>query len=221
MNFSKLIYENKLASPGDVKDFVMEGEAALSFPKGRLRLESLIDESEGQRSNFVFWCPNDFPADLRIEWDFYPISEPGLCIMFFCASGKDGLDLFDETLQKRTGEYQMYHSGDINAYHISYFRRRWPQERAFHTCNLRKSFGFHLVAQGADPIPDVADCAPPYRTTIEKCGGNIAFYINDLLIFTFADDGRAYGGILPGGKIGFRQMAPLIAEYANLKIYAP
>jgi hypothetical protein len=40
------------------------------------------------------------------------------------------------------------------------------------------------------------------------------------LIFTWEDDGATYGPRLQAGKIGFRQMAPLIAEYANLKVYA-
>ena len=214
-----MIYENPLSSESDVKDFLMEGSAAISFPRGRLRLESLIAADEGQKSNFVFWCPEDFPADIRITWDFYPIHEPGLCIMFFCAAGVSGGSIFDPALERRTGEYQQYHSGEINAYHISYFRRRWPEERAFHTCNLRKSKGFFLVAQGADPIPPVMDAAPPYHIAIEKAGGKISFFVNDLRVFEFDDDGRTFGKVLGGGKIGFRQMAPLIAEYANMKIY--
>jgi hypothetical protein len=31
-------------------------------------------------------------------------------------------------------------------------------------------------------------------------------------------DGKTYGPILDRGKIGFRQMTPLIAEYANLVV---
>jgi len=30
---------------------------------------------------------------------------------------------------------------------------------------------------------------------------------------------KTYGPLLEDGKIGFRQMAPLVAEYANLKVY--
>ncbi|MGI5899637.1 MAG: DUF1961 family protein [Christensenellales bacterium] len=219
MKFSKLIYENPLASPEDVKDFVMEGSAAISFPRGRMRMENLMDAAQGQKSNFVYWCPVDFPADLLITWDFYPIYEPGLCILFFSAKGGKGEDILSGGLAERTGEYQQYHSGDINAYHVSYFRRKWEDERSFHTCNLRKSHGFHLVAQGADPIPSVSDAVSPYRIALEKAGGNVSFYINDLHIFTFNDEGKTYGGVLEGGKIGFRQMAPLIGEYSNLRVY--
>lgn len=114
----------------------------------------------------------------------------------------------------------MYHHGDINAYHISYFRRRWPEERAFHLCNLRKSYGFHMVAQGADPLPPVEDAQGPYQIGVVKDGSVISFFINQLLIFSWQDDGDTYGPVLEEGKLGFRQMAPLIAEYADLKVYS-
>lgn len=215
-----LIYRNPLSSEADVQDFRLEGEAIISFPNGRMRMENALDPSLGQKANFVFWCPEDFPADIAVTWDFWPVREPGLCILFFAAKGIHGEDLFDPRLAKRTGEYDMYHHGDINAFHISYFRRRHPTERAFHTCNLRKSYGFHMVAQGADPLPDVEDAQPPYHISLVKCGPEVSFYINDLPILYFVDDGKTYGPLLGGGKIGFRQMAPLIAEYANLQVRA-
>lgn len=214
------IYFNPLNTSETVKDFVMEGDGAASFPRERMRLEGLVSPEEGQKSNIVFWCPEDFPADMMVEWDFWPVHEPGLCIMFFAAKGMKGEDLFDPSLQARTGEYPLYHHGDINAYHVSYFRRRWEQERAFHTANLRKSYGFHMVAQGADPLPSVIDADPPYHIKLMKNEGIISFLINELLVFTWKDDGQTYGPVLEGGKIGFRQMAPLIAEYANLKVSA-
>ncbi|CAG7638024.1 DUF1961 family protein [Paenibacillus allorhizosphaerae] len=215
-----LIYENALASSDDIRDFVLEGEAAVSFPLNRMRLESVKDPAEGQKSNFVFWCPAVFPPDIRIEWEFRPIREPGLCILFFAAQGKGGADLFSPTLTPRTGEYEMYHHGDMDAYHLSYFRRRWPEERAFHTCNLRKSYGFHLVTQGADPIPDVDDATRAYRLQLEKRNGNISFAVDGLTVLQWEDDGHTFGETLGQGRIGFRQMAPLIGEYANLKVYS-
>jgi len=38
-------------------------------------------------------------------------------------------------------------------------------------------------------------------------------------VFRFEDDGETYGPLLKGGKIGFRQLAPMIGEYADLKVY--
>ncbi len=215
----KLIYENPFTSPEDIKDFILEGNAITSFPNGCLRLENGTDPAEGQKANYVLWCPEEFPANVLIEWSFLPKREPGLCIMFFSAKGRKGEDIFDESLTKRTGQYEMYHHGDIDAFHISYFRRKEIEERAFHTCNLRKSYGFHLVAQGADPIPNVEDVNEPYKLAVLKKDNSIKFFVNDLEIFHFCDDGKTYGEALMGGKIGFRQLAPLIGEYKDLKVY--
>lgn len=214
------IYENPLSSPGDVKGFVLEGEAAVTFLQGRMRMENLCDPEEGQAANFVYWCPEIFPDDIAISWDFWPLREPGLCILFFAATSRDGGDIFDPSLVRRTGEYQQYHHGEIDALHISYFRRKAQSERAFQTCNLRKSYGFHLVCQGADPLPSVADAAGPYRIALVKRGSGVRFFIRELCIFQWDDDGEEYGRRLGGGRIGFRQMAPLMGEYANLKVEA-
>jgi hypothetical protein len=215
----RLIYENSLSKEEDVKDFVLEGKAAVSFPNGRMRIESVISPDEGQKANYVFWCDREFPENVRIEWDFKPVSEPGLAMIFLAAKGIDGEDLFDKKLKPRTGEYSQYHHGDINAFHISYFRRKEKDERQFHTCNLRKSYGFYLVAQGADPIPDADEAKEFYHLTVVKTGRRLSFSVNDLKVFEFEDDGTTYGPLLKGGKIGFRQLAPLVAEYANLKVF--
>ena len=214
----KLIYKNPLSCAEDVSGFVLEGSANVYFENGKMRMKNALSEDLGQKSNFVYWCDKTFPSDIQIEWDFKPIEEPGLAIMFFGAQGVGGEDLFDKSLAPRDGQYNLYHSGDINAYHISYFRRKWDEERSFHTCNLRKSKGFYLVCQGADPIPDCKD-ATEYHIIIRKKQGKIDFIINDLEVFSWLDDGIEYGPVIGGGKIGFRQMAPMIGEYSNLLVY--
>lgn len=216
----KLIYENPLSCEEDIRDFVMEGKAIITFPEGKMRMENAMSAVEGQKANYVLWCPVDFPADIKIQWEFTPIREPGLCMTFFAAKGRGGEDLFDPSLAVRTGEYALYHHGDINAFHVSYFRRKEPDERAFHTCNLRKSYGFYLTSQGGDPIPDADEAAGPYRIMILKKGNVVSFRINDMEVFRFEDDGKTYGPLLGGGKIGFRQLAPMIGEYSDLKVYA-
>ncbi|WP_433518425.1 DUF1961 family protein [Nonomuraea sp. CA-143628] len=212
------IYRNPLAGPDDLAGFRLEGDGATTFPMGRMRLESLRPPADGQAANVVLWCPEDLPADVRIEWDFWPVREPGLCIMFFHARGRGGEDLFDPGLAPRNGPYEQYHHGDIDAYHVSYFRRMWASERALHTCNLRKSHGFHLVAQGADPLPAALDADGPYAVRLDVLAGEITFSINDVVSFRWTDDGSTGGPALRGGKIGFRQMAPMIGEYANLRV---
>lgn len=214
-----LIYENPMSCEADIASFVLEGNAKISFPEGALRMENAMDASLGQKANFVLWCPEEFPEDVYITWDFKPIKEPGLAILFFAAKGINGESAFSESLTKRTGEYVQYHHGDINAFHVSYFRRKEPDERAFHTCNLRKSYGFHLVAQGGDPIPDADEVTGSYKMAVLKKDNKVIFYVNDLEVFKFEDDGETYGPLLGGGAIGFRQLAPMVAEYSNLKVY--
>lgn len=214
-----LIYENPLSRKEDIESFIMEGQAKVTFEEKAMRLGNALDAGLGQKANYVLWCPETFPENIKVEWEFKPLDSHGLCILFFAAEGKDGRDLFDPALSPRTGEYPQYHSGDINAFHVSYFRRKEPDERAFHTCNLRKSCGFHLVAQGADPLPEAEDALGFYKITVVKDRNEIRFSINDLCVFTYQDDGVTYGAPLAGGKIGFRQLAPLTAEYRNLKVY--
>lgn len=214
----RIIYENPLGKKADIDGFVLEGEAKISFDDGVMRLENAVDPAEGQKANFVLWCPVSFPSDICIDWEFRPVEEPGLAMMFFAAKARNGKSVLDESLAKRCGEYEQYHSGDINAFHVSYFRRKEADERAFHTCNLRKSYGCNLVAQGADPLPDASKDARWYNMRVMKKSGRVTFFINDLQIFEFEDDGVTYGDILTSGCIGFRQLAPMVAEYRNLRV---
>jgi hypothetical protein len=214
------LYSNPLTSQGDIDSFIMEGQVKITFPYGRMRMENILDPSLGQKANFVLWCPQDFPEDIAVKWDFWPLYNIGLAMLFFSATGMNGEDLFDPKLMKREGRYEQYYNGDINAYHASYFRHSSPNEDNFQTCNLRKSKGFHLVCQGADPIPTGENNRKgPYHMMMIKHGGDIMFYINELPIFHFYDDGSTYGPVHGGGKIGLRQMAPLIGEYANLEVF--
>ena len=214
-----LIYENPLAGAEDLRDFRLEGRANVSFPAGRMLLENAECADLGQKANYVLWCKKDFPADFLLELSFRPVREPGLAMIFFSAAGRKGEDLFSPSLAARTGEYVQYHHGDINAFHLSFFRRKEKDERSFHTCNLRKSYGLHMAAQGADPIPDAADADGPYTLSLLKRGPEVRFAVNGLEVLSFLDDGETYGPLLGGGKIGLRQLAPMAGEYANLRIW--
>ena len=215
----ELIYENPMKNEGDMKDFILEGKADLSFNGNCMTMKNTLNDELGQKANYVLWCHREFPSDIKIEWDFLPVTDRGLCMLFFAGRGIHGEELFDPSLNVRTGEYPQYHSGDINAFHVSYFRRKETDERSFHTCNLRKSRGFYLAAQGADPIPDAKDAKEFYRIAVKKREIIVTFSVNELCVFTYTDDGKTYGPLLEGGKIGFRQLAPLVARYKNLKVY--
>lgn len=210
----KLLYSNPLTSTSSVADWIAEGPAHASNADGAVELSS----SGGENDHFTFWCPEVFGERIRVTWEFSPVGEPGLAMLFFGAASVTGGGIFDQGLKPRTGAYPQYHSSDIRTLHVSYFRRRWEGERAFHTCNLRKSPGFHLVAQGADPLPPVVDARGAfYRVELVKDGPSISFSIDDLPLFSWTDDG-ATGPVVGGGRVGFRQMAPLVARYRNLEV---
>lgn len=215
----ELIYANPLKTTADVKGFILEGEAVVDFDEGRLRLKNKLSPDKGQASNFVYWCPEVFPDEVEISWNFYPLAEPGLCILFFAARGLlNGTDVhvLDKRLKPRAGVYEQYTQSDVSALQIAYFRRRWPEERALHLLNLRRAPGFELLAQGADPLPDVKDATPPYRLRLIKAKTGVRFFINDLLVVVWGADPTK---MTPGaGSIGFRQMAPLVAAYSDLEV---
>jgi hypothetical protein len=77
-----------------------------------------------------------------------------------------------------------------------------------------------LVAQGADPIPSVDSVDGWYTVECIACGPWIQFSIDGLIIYQWRDDGAHYGPLnISPGYIGFRQMAPLIAEYRQLEVF--
>ncbi len=211
-----VLYMNHLASPADIRGFVMEGHASATFPNDRLRIENLLPSDLGQKANLVFWCPERFPDNVSIQWEFQPFREPGLAMMFFACSGTNGEDILDPKLKSRAGEYNHYKDGDIRTLHISYFRRRLVTERAFHFVNLRRTPGFKLVGQAPDPLPPVPDWPGPYKMEIIKAGQVVVMKMNDHIVLDSRNFPPDILGKYESGNIGFRQMAPLIGEYANL-----
>ncbi|MGL3150408.1 DUF1961 family protein [Microbacterium sp. A82] len=211
-----LLYANPLASPEDLAGWVVEGPMAASADADGV----LLSSSGGIDEHWTLWCPEVFGDRIRISWEMSPRSEPGLAMLFFGAAATAGGGIFDDGLAPRTGAYPQYHSGDIRTLHVSYFRRRWEDERAFHTCNLRKSPGFHLVSQGADPLPSVEDARGDfYRICVIKDGARVTFSIDDLVLFEWTDD-ESTGPRVRDGRIGFRQMSPLTARYRNLEVHS-
>lgn len=211
-----VLYSNPLAGSANVAGWVAEGPLNLGSHHGALELSGSLDDAEfGDHAHWTFWCPVEFPDGIRISWEFLPIEEPGLAMVFFSATGHGGHDLFSPQLAPRTGYYPQYHSGDIDALHVSYFRHKHAEERAFRTCNLRKSAGFELVAQAADPLPPTADALDFYRMELIKDGPRVGLAINGLPVLDWTDPGEH---VLGGGYVGFRQMAPLRAAYRNLRV---
>jgi hypothetical protein len=213
------VYRNPLVYAEDLQGWVAEGPVGTAHAGGGTELFSTADlealeaAGRGDHAHVTFWCPEVFAADVEIAWDVRPLSGRGLAMLFFAATGTRGRDLFDPALPARTGYYPQYHSGEVSTLHVSYLRAKWPSERRFRTCNLRRSPGFRLVAQGADPLPDAVDADGWYRVRVRKAGPEVSFSVDDLELFRWHDPEP-----LGPGRIGFRQMAPLRARYRDLEV---
>lgn len=180
----KLLYRNTFNNSTSLAGWVAEGPVVSNIANNTLELRGAgnIDDY------FVYWLPEVFPDRIRISFEFQPTQEPGLAMFFFGATAVDGGSIFEKGLKPRNGSYPQYHSSDIRLLHASYFRRRWPEERVFHVANLRKSPGFNLVAQGADPLPSVEDVQGAYfKVEVVKDKREASFSVNGLQLFSFDD----------------------------------
>lgn len=218
-----LLYYNPLATEADLEGFVMEGPGVHSFENGRLRLWSSGNSSDSQNNNFVLWCPFNVSRspDLMIEWEFMPFHDEGLAMLFFGARSLDGLkDIMDPSLAPRNGRTEAYRDGDINANQISYYRRSKPSERRLQVVNLRPMQGKNTTHQVGDPLPAARYAQGPYKmtTTYTKAYGRvtISLTVDTLDVFTWKGTPLVQWGTK--GKIGIRILAPLIAEFAHLRI---
>ena len=96
------------------------------------KFEGIVTSSE---EGDVFWLTLDEMKQRKLVYGMDKMLEVFLNAniseyFFFEENGKDGKDLFDKSFKPRTGEYQMYHHGDMNAFHISYFRRKQESKRS-------------------------------------------------------------------------------------------
>lgn len=212
----QLLYERALSSKADVEKWTMEGRGAADFEDGWMRLSSL--QPDGPMGHFVYWPERDFPPDYLAEWEIQPLSDVGLCIVFASARGVGGQDIFDPSLKPRFGAFAQYTNGDINSYHMSYYANA-PHRPGRITCNMRKNSGFYLVDNGPAGIPPGSKGI--HRVSLLKQGPRVRLAVDGRLVIDFHDDGRAYGPVLGGGKIGLRQMQWMTARYRNLRVWAP
>jgi hypothetical protein len=59
------------------------------------------------------------------------------------------------------------------------------------------------------------DQSTTFHLRLAKLGPSVRFWINDLPVLSWDDAGR-HGPPITCGKIGFRQMSPMVGRYANL-----
>jgi len=209
----ELVLEETFDEPWE-ENWVLEGPGLLTQENGKLRIQQPPQDQEGA-NHIVLWNKTPHPRDFIAEWEFTPHAVEGLCIVFFCAKGRNGESIFDPALAPRDGTFSGYTMGDTNSYHISYFRNTCT--RAPNTA-LRKNWGFWRVAGGYDFIP--LETGVTSRITLVKRGAHIQFAINDNVSIDWVDDGMTRGPVLGSGWFGLRQMLTTDGEYDNLRIWA-
>ena len=209
VDWTKPIYQTAFDDPGELKNWQLEGGKRAGIENGKFILENASREN-----HLVCWLKQEVPADFLLEFKMRPKDrKEGLAIAFFSARGLNGESIFDPKLKPRTGAYPQYNRGDLNAYHVSYWKG------GDNTPNLRKSAGFHLVAQGANLVKDAtADVFQTIR--VYKRGGKIRLLVDDVVGLAWDDDSKSFGPVLGSGWIALRQMGHTVrCEYDDLKIY--
>jgi uncharacterized protein DUF1961 len=206
------------AGPAPNAEWIAEGWGGAEVRDGRLLVSpSQFDEAgrpqSGRRSHMVVWNRRIFPADFLLEFEMSPCgSTNGLAIVFFCAAGRNGEDIFDLSLPPRRAEYQAYHSGAVANYTDSYWSRNNEAESLSN--RLRKNPGFKQVAEGPSLTTGPTDVT--HRLRILKSGAHIEVEVNGRVVIKWDDPERPHGA----GRIGLRSMEGVtMVAYDNFKVW--
>ena len=200
--------------------WIAEGHGGADIQGGKLIVSPFpLDMRTGDqirsapRSHMVVWNNTIFPADFLAEFEMNPSgSTNGLTIVFFCATGKNGEDIFDIDLPPRNADYKNYHSGAIANYSDAYWSRNTDDEAS--TNRLRKNPGFALVAQGRSLT--TGSTVTTHHVRILKFGGHIEIEIDGRVVLKWDDTGAPLGA----GRIGFRSMEGVsLITYDNFKVW--
>ncbi len=209
----------RIGKPDKRAEWIAEGAGGVEVRGGMLRASPVPFDANGnqitgsQRSHLVIWNKRIFPENFLLEYEMNPNSSmSGLTIVFFCASGANGADIFDLSLPPRLADYKNYHSGALVNYSDSYFSRNTETESL--TNRLRKNPGFQLVAEGDSLTTGATDAA--HRIRILKFGAHIEMEIDGKTLLKWDDAGKPLGA----GRIGLRSMEGVsLITYDNFKVW--
>ncbi len=206
---------------GDLDAWLAEGEIVAHIDGGELHVESHHPHKENPKGNI--WWREQFHSPYLLEFDYRSLSEHGLTMVFWNASGIDGRDL---SSWPRSGNYIEYISGNLRAYHFSF--HRFGSGRS----NIRKAPGFHLIASVEDPVPP--NDHRTHRFTIAVTGARQRIFMDGRLIHDVTDEGkpclnrnrwqhplpcRGTGPALLHGAFGIRVTQRQRAAFDNLEVF--
>jgi len=207
--------------PDPNAEWIAEGWGGVEIRDGKLRVAPSPFDPAGrpmsvepsQRSHIVVWNRRVFPADFLLEFEMNPCgSTSGLTLVLFCATGKNGEDIFDLSLPPRRADYKTYHSGAIANYTDSYWSRNNEEESLSN--RLRKNPGFKQVSSGPSLTTGRTDVT--HRIRILKSGAHIEVEVNGTVVIKWDDPEKPLGA----GRIGLRSMAGVtMVTYDNFKVW--
>ena len=208
----KLLYKNAMVTASNQRDWIMEGPGKTEYGDGWMHMYAPEEEY-----HHVYWCPVDFPESFIAEWEVQNMeTDKGLVISFFAATDTNGGDIFSPDLPVRDGTFRQYTRTALNTYHISYYANN-PGRPDRGDSHLRKNHGFHLVQNGANGIP--TESTAIHHIRLVKDENHIRMLVDGRMIIDWEDDGKEYGPVLGGGKIGFRQMQWSHFRYRNFRVW--
>lgn len=211
-SLGETIYKNPMSTPDDLDDwYATHGNPTIKPSpdnEGMLRIQS--DE------HFFLWNKQIFSDRIAISYDFMPIARKnnrGLAMIWCSVTGPNGEEIRTQT-------------GNMNGMRVAYFRRnKYNKEVFFNMISFRKYWHGNNPTMGyrPDPIPSPQHVIKPFRIRMVKHGPYVEFSIHDRVngdtvdLLEWKDDG-SLGKILKGGRLGFRQMRGLVADYNNFKV---
>ena len=216
----KLLYAAKMNNKESMKGWMLEGPAVIDFADSSMIMRSQIpNPSNGSTGHFNYWCPEDFPSNIIVEWEFKPLSDKGVCHLFFAAKGQNGEDIFDQSLPERDGHFQQYINGAINNYYFIYFSNLGMM-RTSNTATtwFDKSSKQSVLALGQFGV--TPGDKKFHKICVIKDGAHMQIIVNEKVCLDYTDPGNdRWGSVLGGGKISFRQMAVTMAAYRNFNVW--
>lgn len=206
----KVVYANNFDGRNPLTGLVMEGPGRMVVEDG-----ALVMDSPDMAGHFTNWINLPIPGNFMMRFDFRLQCDDGLCSLFICAMGKDGISIFDPFLKKREGNFAEYIDGDINNYLLQYYTQNPTHLDDTHN-EVRKNAGFELMQKS----PTVIDrgSTKQYRVTVIKDYGRILMLIDDDVLFDIVDNNVLDRAPYGNGYIGFRQMKWTKASYDNVVI---
>jgi hypothetical protein len=215
-----IIYSSKMNNESSVMDWILEGPGIISFEDGKMIMRSEIpNPQDGATGHFNYWCPVEFPESFIAEWEYQPMSERGICLIFFATQGKNGEDIFLPTLPQRDGHFQPYvNDALMNYWIVFYSNHRRMRTTNMATTYLNKSSNSSLLSFGNIGIfPGSKEW---HHLRLIKNGSHLQLLVNNKVCLDYIDPGsKRWGPVLKGGKISFRQMAVTVGAYRNFNVW--